>query len=110
LKRLSKFIIWSMAYIGCMSTVMSWSIPDALFFGLQFIGVLSFFIWTFYESKPAFKTSRESEEDMTAIIFTRDDLNRLNNNDAIVMTTDDGLEIYFMSEECYTQSYEDKFV
>lgn len=108
MKRFSKFIIWGMAYVGCMSAIRSVTESNTIIIILEFLGIISFFIWAFYDEKP--KLNEDSlESDMTAIIFTKNDLKRLAEDNAVVMTNDNGSQIYFMSEECYDKSYKNKF-
>lgn len=109
MKRFSKFVIWLMAYIGCLSTIESYFTSNIAIFIFQFIAILSFFIWAFYDASSTSKSNKKLEEtDMRAIVFTKDDLKRLMDNYAVVMTADDGTNIYFMSEECYEKSYKDE--
>ena len=108
MKRFSKFIIWAMAYVGCMSAIRSVTDSNTIIIILEFLGIISFFIWAFYDEKSKLDED-SSESDMAAIIFTKDDLQRLVEDNAVVMTDDDGLQIYFMSEECYDKSYKNKF-
>lgn len=108
MKRFSKFIIWAMAYVGCMSAIRSVTDSNTIVIILEFLGIISFFIWAFYDKKSKFDKD-SSESDMTAIIFTKVDLERLIENNAVIMTDDNGSQIYFMSEECYDKSYKNKF-
>lgn len=108
MKRFSKFIVWAMAYIGCMSAIRSTTESNILVIILEFVGIISFFIWAFYDEKSRLD-EESSESDMAAIIFTKDDLQRLIEGNAVVMTDDDGFQICFMSEECYEESCKNKF-
>ena len=109
MKRFSKFIIWAMAYVGCISAIMSVTDSNIIIIILGFLGIISFFIWAFYDASSTSKSNKKLEEtDMRAIVFTKNDLKRLMDNYAVVMTADDGTNIYFMSEECYEKSYKDE--